>query len=112
MPRIKKYQLDNDINGKDLLVGTDRYDFNKTKNYKIEDLKDYIIENISTIQSFRFIQASNSSLWIINHNLGFKPSVTVIDLDGDVVNGDITYNTNNQLTLTFAEPIKGEAYLN
>lgn len=63
-------------------------------------------------QSFRYIQSLNSNTWTIIHNLGFKPSVTIIDLDGDVVNGDIAYNTNNQLTLTFAQPIKGEAYLN
>ncbi len=78
---------------------------------------DLIKENGSVIpiefaQSFRHIQSSNSNSWTIIHNLGFRPSVTVIDLDGDVVNGDITYNTSDQLTLTFAQAIKGEAYLN
>lgn len=63
-------------------------------------------------QSYRHIQIPNSAAWTITHNLGFRPSVTVIDLDGDVVNGDITYNTNNQLTITFSSTIKGEAYLN
>ena len=63
-------------------------------------------------QSYRHIQTVNSATWIITHNLGFRPSVTVIDLDGDVVNGDILYNTNNQLTITFSSEIKGEAYLN
>jgi len=28
------------------------------------------------------------------------------------VNGDIAYNTINQLTITFSSEIKGEAYLN
>jgi hypothetical protein len=63
-------------------------------------------------QSYRHIQTVNSATWTITHNLGFRPSVTVIDLDGDVVNGDILYNTNNQLTITFSSIIKGEAYLN
>lgn len=67
---------------------------------------------IEFAQSFRHIQSVNSDTWVVIHNLGFRPSVTIIDLDGDVVNGDITYDTNNQLTLTFAQPIKGEAYLN
>lgn len=67
---------------------------------------------IEFAQSYRHIQSSNSATWTITHNLGFRPSVTVIDLDGDVVNGDISYDTNNQLTLTFAQSIKGEAYLN
>lgn len=63
-------------------------------------------------QSYRHIQTVNSATWTITHNLGFRPSVTVIDLDGDVVNGDILYNTNNQLTITFSSTTKGEAYLN
>ena len=63
-------------------------------------------------QSYRHIQVANSTTWVITHNLGFRPSVTVIDLDGDVVNGDIAYNTINQLTITFSSEIKGEAYLN
>ena len=63
-------------------------------------------------QSYRHIQSANSTTWTITHNLGFRPSVTVIDLDGDVVNGDIAYNTINQLTITFSSEIKGEAYLN
>lgn len=67
---------------------------------------------IEFAQSYRHIQSTNSNTWVITHNLGFRPSVTIIDLDGDVVNGDITYNTSNQLTLTFAQSIKGEAYLN
>ena len=82
-------------------------------NYIIElEKADGDVVPIEFAQSFRHIQSSNSSTWEIIHNLGFRPSVTVIDLDGDVVNGDVTYDTNNQLTLTFAQPIKGEAYLN
>lgn len=63
-------------------------------------------------QSYRHIQSANSTAWTITHNLGFRPSVTVIDLDGDVVNADIAYNTINQLTITFSSATKGEAYLN
>lgn len=82
-------------------------------NYIIElEKADGDVIPIEFAQSYRYIQSSNSSTWVVTHNLGFRPSVTVIDLDGDVVNGDITYDTANQLTLTFAQPIKGEAYLN
>lgn len=66
---------------------------------------------IEFTQSYRHNQSTNSNEWIIIHNLGYKPSVTVIDLDGDVINGDITYDSDNKVTLTFAQPIKGEAYL-
>ncbi len=82
-------------------------------NYTIELNKgDGSVIPIEFAQSFRHIQSSNSTSWVIIHNLGFRPSVTIIDLDGDTVNGNIIYNTTNQLTLTFAQPIKGEAYLN
>lgn len=67
---------------------------------------------IELTQSFRHIQSSNSTSWVVTHNLGYRPSVTIIDIDGDVVNGDIVYNTLNQLTLNFSTAIKGEAYLN
>lgn len=49
MARIKKYQLDEEVNDKDLLVGTDRFDFNKTKNYKLETLKEYFQDNLSNV---------------------------------------------------------------
>jgi hypothetical protein len=82
-------------------------------NYIIElNKNDGSVVPIEFAQSFRHIQSLNSSSWIVTHNLGFRPSVTIIDLDGDTVNGNIIYNTTNQLTLTFAQPIKGEAYLN
>ena len=82
-------------------------------NYTIElNKNDGSVIPIEFAQSFRHIQSSNSTNWIVTHNLGFRPSVTIIDLDGDTVNGNIIYNTTNQLTLTFAQPIKGEAYLN
>jgi hypothetical protein len=74
--------------------------------------KDSSVVTIEFPQSYRHIQMTNSTTWVITHDLGFRPSVTVIDLDGDVVNGDIAYNTNNQLTITFSSAIKGEAYLN
>lgn len=74
--------------------------------------RDESVIPIELTMSHRHIQSVNSNSWVITHNLGYRPSVTIIDLDGDVVNADITYNTLNQLTLTFSSTIKGEAYLN
>lgn len=48
---------------------------------------------------------------VINHNLGFKPNVTVKTSAGDVLETGIDYNSNNQLTLTMAQPFSGTAYL-
>jgi len=47
----------------------------------------------------------------ITHNLGFKPNVTVKTSAGDVLETGIDYNSNNQLTLTMAQPFSGTAYL-
>ena len=48
---------------------------------------------------------------VITHNLGFKPNVTVKTSSGDVLETGINYNSNNQLTLTMAQPFSGTAYL-
>jgi len=63
-------------------------------------------------KEFTFLQQSSSSTWVINHNLGKIPSVTVVDTLGNIIVGDITYNSTNQLTLTFSANITGNAYLN
>lgn len=102
-----------DENGNVDIAILESVDLDKSENYTINyNLSDGSVIPLELSQSHRHIQTSNSDEWIITHNLGYRPSVTIIDLDGDVVNADITYNTNNQITLTFAQPIKGEAYLN
>ena len=52
-----------------------------------------------------------SDTWVVNHNLNFYPNVTVIDSSGAVYEGEITYNSVNQLTLTFSVGFSGTAYL-
>ena len=48
---------------------------------------------------------------VISHNLGFKPNVTVKTSSGDVLETGIDYNSNDQLTLTMAQPFSGTAIL-
>ena len=52
------------------------------------------------------------AVWVITHNLGTFPSVTVVDDLNHVVTGDITYNSSNMLTITFTSAFAGYAYLN
>jgi hypothetical protein len=59
-----------------------------------------------------FVQGSPSSTWVIPHNLGWWPSITVVDTGGSVVEPDKHYDTNNQVTLVFGSPTTGTAYLN
>lgn len=53
-----------------------------------------------------------ASVWVITHGLGRYPSVTLIDSAGDPVFGDVRYTNNNEVTVTFASPFTGKAYLN
>ena len=59
-----------------------------------------------------FENSTASKVWVILHNLGKKPSVTVIDNYGDVVWCDIEYTNDNTVTLRFSEETVGTVYLN
>ena len=52
------------------------------------------------------------AVWVITHNLGSFPSVTVVDSSNHVVIGDVSYDNTNTLTITFSIPFAGYAYLN
>jgi hypothetical protein len=56
-------------------------------------------------------QGSSSSTWTITHNLGYFPSVTVVDNGNNVVIGDVSYITANQVSISFSASFGGKAYL-
>lgn len=58
------------------------------------------------------VQGVPSTVWVIPHNLGRYPSITVVDSAGTVVRGDEEYTSINVITLTFSSAFSGEAYLN
>jgi hypothetical protein len=62
--------------------------------------------------SYIFNQGSASDTWVINHNLGKFPNVTVIDSSGDEIEGNINYVNNQQIVLMFSAAFSGKAYLN
>jgi len=62
------------------------------------------------IQNYTHTQGSVSSTWTINHNLGFKPNITVIDSGGSQAMGDRTDPSVNQTILTFSPGFSGTAY--
>lgn len=57
-------------------------------------------------------QVQASEVWEVHHNLGKKPSVTVVDSGGNVVVGSITHLDVNSLTITFSASFGGECYCN
>ena len=61
---------------------------------------------------FTYTQNAASDTWSIAHNLGKKPSVTIVDSADSVLYGSIEYTDLNNLTINLSAPTSGKAYLN
>jgi parallel beta-helix repeat protein len=57
-------------------------------------------------------QTSASREWLVCHNLGKYPSVTVVDSAGSVVVGDVAYLNTEELIIRFTSEFSGRAFLN
>lgn len=68
-------------------------------------------QEIPALVSYAHTQGAASSVWVIAHNLSFRPNVTVITSGGSTVEGDIAYSDSNTVTLTFTSSFSGVAYL-
>jgi hypothetical protein len=55
-------------------------------------------------------QVTPLSVWNIVHGLEFTPNIIVVDLAGNVIEGDYKYN-GNTIVATFSETIAGTAFL-
>lgn len=95
MARIQVYPLDGDLDGADMLVGTDGtpgVDLNKTKNFTLSDLKNYILGGDLKYKIYTALitQRGASSLASIYHiNLTIGVAYQIID-DGGGINHDFT----------------------
>lgn len=69
------------------------------------------VENTSVLANYTHSQSTPADTWVVTHNLGFHPNVTIVDSANSVVIGGVTYNSLNQLTLDFAAGFSGSAYL-
>ena len=73
-------------------------------------------DNSTIYASFQYAyvhtQAVPAASWSITHNLGKYPSVSIVDSANSEVIGEVVYNTNNQLTVSFSAAFSGKAYLN
>lgn len=62
--------------------------------------------------SYVHYQSSASSVWTVNHNLGyFAGGISVIDSGETVVVGDITHTSINQFTVSFSSAFSGKVYV-
>lgn len=61
--------------------------------------------------NYTHVQGSAASSWVINHSLGFRPNVTVVDSTGRQVEGDVVYTSATVVTIGFSGAFAGSAYL-
>ena len=61
--------------------------------------------------SYLHTQYSPSDTWTINHNLGYRPNVTISDSAYTIIEGDIEYPNSNTIILKFSASFAGTAYL-
>jgi hypothetical protein len=67
--------------------------------------------NIDGGGTFTFTQSTPSTIWIIQHNLGFIPNVFTRNLSGGVIRGMIVPVDTNNLEIHFSSAVAGTANL-
>lgn len=68
---------------------------------------------IEVVGNLAYIWTQNDPLdtWLIQHNLGFFPAVTVVDSGGTTVEGTVRYIDDDAVEVTFTSAFGGNAYL-
>ena len=61
--------------------------------------------------AYTHLQSVAAAVWTLNHNLGFRPSVSILDTGGNEVEADVVHMNSNQLVIRFAIPLAGLARL-
>jgi hypothetical protein len=70
-----------------------------------------IVTDVASGFEFIFVQSTPSAIWVIEHNMNCHPVATVIDSGNSQVEGDVTYDTLNQITIRFTAGFSGRAIL-
>ena len=83
-------------------------------NFDVDKFYDFAVFTLSSqgAPTFIFTQGVAATTWNIQHNLGKFPSVSVINNNNIVINGEVTYVDNNNVQLNFSAGFSGKAYLN
>lgn len=69
------------------------------------------IEELRTRSRYVHDQPTAASTWNITHNMKFYPNVSIVDTALSKVVGEVTYLSENALTVTFSHSFAGKAYL-
>ena len=83
-------------------------------NFDVNKFYDFAVFTLSSAgaPTFVFTQGVPATTWNIQHNLGKFPSVSVINNNNVIINGEVTYIDNNNVQLNFSAGFSGKAYLN
>jgi len=84
-------------------------------NFDINKFYDFALFTLSSRgSSTEIIPFNNVAVVTANHTglLGTNPSVTVVNPNNLVIQGEVSYITNTQLTITFSSAQTGNVYLN
>lgn len=82
----------------------------KTHEYELSDIPVPTVSGVD--KTYVHTQNIAASTWVIKHDLYKYPSVSVVDSAENQVVGEVAYDSLNSLTITFAAPFSGRAYLN
>lgn len=66
---------------------------------------------ISASRRYVHAQTTPSATWLISHDLGGEPSVSVVDSAKTMVIGEVRYISTTQIEVQFTSPFSGFAYL-
>jgi len=105
---IDSYTLNNNVATLNLtnLFGNGALDLDKHYDFAVFTLSS------QGVPTFVFTQGIPATTWNIQHNLGKFPSVSVINNNNVIINGEVTYIDNNNVQLNFSAGFSGKAYLN
>lgn len=105
---IDSYTLNNNVATLNLtnLFGNGALDLDKVYDFAVFTLSS------QGAPTFVFTQGIPATTWNIQHNLGKFPSVSVINNNNVIINGEVTYIDNNNVQLNFSAGFSGKAYLN
>ena len=79
---------------------------------KYYDIMNFVLSADAEDKTFVFTQGVAATTWNIQHNLSKFPSVSVVNNNNIVINGEVTYIDNNNVQLNFSAGFSGKAYLN
>ena len=82
-------------------------------NLDLNKFYDFAVFTLSSPdKTFEFDQGQPALVWTIQHNLNKFPSVSVVDTANTVVNSQVNYIDENNITINNTAQFAGKAYLN